>query len=72
MAYSSACFSTANVIETDMQQVEDNFDALRDHLANSTGPTSPRSGQRGCVRGAIAGEDCTRVLSGRSGAPVLW
>ncbi len=45
MAYSSACFSTANVIETDMQQVEDNFDALRDHFANSTAPTSPQSGQ---------------------------
>mgnify|MGYP007001739698 CR=1 FL=1 len=45
MAYSSACFSTANVIETDMQQVEDNFDALRDHFANSTAPTSPDAGQ---------------------------
>jgi len=45
MAYSSACFSTANVIENDMQQIEDNFDALRNHFANSTAPTSPDAGQ---------------------------
>lgn len=45
MAYSSACFSTADVIETNMQQVEDNFDALRNHFANSTAPTSPDAGQ---------------------------
>lgn len=45
MAYSSECFSTAQVIETNMQQVEDNFDALRNHFANSTAPTSPDAGQ---------------------------
>lgn len=45
MAYSSECFSTAAVIETNMQQVEDNFDALRNHFANSTAPTSPDAGQ---------------------------
>lgn len=45
MSYSSACFSTANVIENDMQQIEDNFDALRNHFANSTAPTSPQAGQ---------------------------
>ena len=45
MAYSSACFSTADVIETNMQQIEDNFDALRNHFAGSTAPTSPQSGQ---------------------------
>ena len=45
MAYSSACFSTADVIETNMQQIEDNFDALRNHFANSTAPTSPDAGQ---------------------------
>ena len=45
MAYSSECFSTAAVIETNMQQIEDNFDALRNHFANSTAPTSPDAGQ---------------------------
>jgi len=28
-----------------MQQIEDNFDALRNHFANSTAPTSPDAGQ---------------------------
>ena len=45
MAYSSECFSTAAVIETNMQQIEDNFDALRNHFAGSTAPTSPDAGQ---------------------------
>ena len=45
MSYSSECFSTAAVIETNMQQIEDNFDALRNHFANSTAPTSPDAGQ---------------------------
>lgn len=45
MAYSSECFSTAAVIETNMQQIEDNFDALRNNFAGSTAPTSPDAGQ---------------------------
>ena len=44
-SYSSNCFSTANVIETDMQNVENNFDALRSLFSGSTAPTSPDAGQ---------------------------
>ena len=40
-SYSSNCFSTANVIETDMQNVENNFDALRSLFSGSSAPTSP-------------------------------
>lgn len=44
-SYSSNCFSTANVIETDMQNVENNFDALRSLFSGSSAPTSPDAGQ---------------------------
>ena len=44
-SYSSNCFSTANVIETDMQNIENNFDALRSCFSGSTAPTSPDAGQ---------------------------
>ncbi len=44
-SYSSNCFSTANVIETDMQNIENNFDALRSLFSGSSSPTSPDAGQ---------------------------
>ena len=44
-SYSSNCFSTANVIETDMQNIENNFDALRSMFSGSSAPTSPDNGQ---------------------------
>lgn len=45
MSYSSACFSTADVIQVNMQQIEDNFDALRNNFGSSSAPSSPQSGQ---------------------------
>jgi len=39
--YTTDCFSTAHVIETDMQNVEDNFEALRSNFSGSTAPASP-------------------------------
>jgi hypothetical protein len=44
-SYSSNCFSTANVIQDDMQNIENNFDALRSLFSGSTAPTSPDAGQ---------------------------
>lgn len=44
-SYSSNCFSTANVIQDDMQNVENNFDALRSLFSGSTAPTTPDAGQ---------------------------
>lgn len=43
--YSSNCFSTANVIETDMQNVENNFECLRSLFSGSSAPSNPPAGQ---------------------------
>ena len=39
--YTTDCFSTAHVIETDMQNVEDNFEAIRTLFSGSSAPASP-------------------------------
>lgn len=44
-SYSSNCFSTAAIIQTDMQNIENNFDALRSLFSGSSAPASPDDGQ---------------------------